>query len=62
MTLSFDAMLPAFVLPKPNGGEKILGIENFSSVCLIFGKIMNRYKFVEGKKLNKGNEIYVTRR
>lgn len=29
MALNFDAVLPAFVLPKPNGGEKILGIENF---------------------------------
>lgn len=38
---AFDAVLPAFILPNPNGGERILGIVTaFSGVAMLIGSFV----------------------
>lgn len=55
---TFDAVLPAFVLPKPNGGEKILGIvTSCSGIAMILGSLLAG---ILPKPKNRVKVVYIT--
>lgn len=38
---AFDAVLPAFILPRENGGERVLGIvTSFGGIAMLAGSLL----------------------
>ena len=41
---AFDAVLPAFILPRENGGERVLGIvTSFGGIAMLAGSLLCLY-------------------
>ena len=55
---AFDAVLPAFIIPNPNGGNNVLGIvTSFSGVAMVIGSVIAT---VMPKPKDRVKVIYVT--
>lgn len=55
---AFDAVLPAFIIPNPNGGNNVLGIvTSFSGVAMVIGSVLAT---VMPKPKDRVKVIYMT--